>query len=185
MDTHAVVFSPDSKTLANGGAELGGYNAINTWDTATGTHKNTFALLTVGSSVLYTPDGKSIVAAAKDDTVHLYDARTGKSIRTFHGPGGHIISLALSSDGRRVAIGTIVPTCSLQVRDLRSGHVLWTLPVPRPEAEVPPLRLFSRRQNAGAWGSVQHNLSARCPHRQTARHALRPNPRELKKRGWQ
>lgn len=139
MDTHALVFSPDSKTLANGGAELGSYNAINTWDTATGTHKNTFALLTVGSSVLYTPDGKSIVAAAKDNAVHLYNARTGQSVKTLHGPGGPIVSLALSPDGQRVAIGTIVPTCSLQVRDLRSGHALWTIPIPRPEAEAPSL----------------------------------------------
>jgi len=115
------------------GAELGSYNAVNTGDTATGTHLKTFAFTTVGQSVLYTPDGKDIVAAT-DNHVHVWNAKTGQAVKTIPGPGGRIISLALSPDGRRVAIGSIVPGCFVQVRDLRSGHLVWKNPSPRLKA---------------------------------------------------
>lgn len=148
MACYGMAFSPDSRTLAHGGSELGSYNAINTWDTMTGHHLHTFAYTTVGQNVLYTPDGKSIVAASNDNagkvkgspnnTVHLWNAATGQSLRTLRGPGGMIVSLALSPDGRRVAIGTITPAV-LQVRDLRSGRALWTQTVARPEAEIASL----------------------------------------------
>ena len=148
MAGYGMAFSPDSETLAHGGSELGSYAAINTWDTATGHHLRTFAYTTVGQNVLYTHDGKSIVAASNDDagkikgspnnTVHLWSAATGQSLQTLRGPGGMIISLALSPDGRRVAIGTITPAV-LQVRDIRSGRALWTQTVARPEAEIASL----------------------------------------------
>ncbi len=157
MSCYAMAFSPDSKTLAHGGAELGSYNAINTWDTATGTHLKTFALTTVGQSVLFTPDGKNIVAAAKDNRVHVWNAVTGQEVRTIPGPGGQIISLALSPNGRHVAIGTIIPSCRLQMRDVRSGRVLWTQPVASPEAEVASLS-FSPDGSTLARGGQYNNL---------------------------
>jgi WD40 repeat protein len=126
MSCYAIAFSPDSRTLVNGGAEFGAYNAINTWDIASGSHLKTFAFTTVGSSIAFTPDGAKIVAPDKDGRVHIWNARTGQALKTIPGPGGSITTLAVSPDGRRVAIGTVVPACFLQMRDLRSGRALWT-----------------------------------------------------------
>ena len=139
MTCYAMAFSPDSKTLAHGGAELGSYSAINTWNTATGSHLKTFAPLSVGQNVLYTRDGKTIVAAGRDNRVHFWNAATGQAIKTIPGSGGQIVSLALSPDGRRIAIGTIIPGCVVQVRELRSGRVVWTKTPPAPEATVSSL----------------------------------------------
>ena len=141
MSCVSVAFSPNSKTLVHGGekSDSSGYSAINTWDTATGAHLKTFALTTVGQNVLWTPDGKNIVAADRDKKVYVWNARTGQAVKTIPGPGGSIVSLAVSPDGRRVAIGTVVPDCVVQVRDLRSGHTLWTQTVAMPEGVVSSL----------------------------------------------
>lgn len=157
MSSYAMAFSPDSKTLAHGGAEMGSYSAINTWDTATGAHRKTFAFTTVGTGVLFTPDGKHIVAAAKDNRVHLWDAKTGRAIKTIPALGSPIVSLALSPDGRRVAIGGVAPACRVQVRDLRSGRAVWDKPVASPEGTVTFLA-FSPDGKTLARGGQRNNI---------------------------
>ena len=54
------------------------------------------------------PDGKLVATASWDKTVKLFDAATGKELRTYAGPQGHqkmLLSLAFSPDGRTLASG--------------------------------------------------------------------------------
>ncbi len=157
MSAQALAFSPDSSMLVHGGGEYStDYSLLNTWDTASGTHRKTFSFTSVGHSVVYTPDGREVVGGSLDgistvwpdgrkvlagspnNVVRVWDARTGRSLRTLPGLGGSVVSLAISPDGRHIALGGSVPRCLLQVRDLRTGRALWTIPVPR-EGEVPSL----------------------------------------------
>ncbi len=64
------------------------------------------------SRVLFTPDGKQIVSVSSDKMVRVWDALTGEPLRTLHlpmgsGTEGALNSLAISPDGKRIAVGGI------------------------------------------------------------------------------
>lgn len=61
-------------------------------------------------NVAFTPDGKQLISAADDKVVRVWDVATGKTVRTIRGesaPGnaGKIYSMALSPDGKWLAVG--------------------------------------------------------------------------------
>src|SRR5262249_7289239 len=59
-------------------------------------------------AVAVSPDGSLVATGSWDKTVKLFDAATGKEVRTFAGPQGHtrmVLSLAFSPDGRTLASG--------------------------------------------------------------------------------
>jgi WD40 repeat protein/uncharacterized caspase-like protein len=64
-------------------------------------------------SLAFTPDGKFIVSASNDKVIRVWDWRAGKTVRTFRGqsgPGqeGRISAMALSPDGRWLAVGGLL-----------------------------------------------------------------------------
>ena len=59
-------------------------------------------------AVAVSPDGKLIATASFDKTVKLWDATTGKEIRTYGGEKGHtgqVLSVAFSAKGDQLASG--------------------------------------------------------------------------------
>ncbi|HUR55120.1 MAG TPA: WD40 repeat domain-containing protein, partial [Gemmataceae bacterium] len=59
-------------------------------------------------AVAVSPDGKLIATASFDKTVKLWDAATGKEIRTYGGEKGHtgqVLSVAFSAKGDQIATG--------------------------------------------------------------------------------
>src|SRR5258708_789492 len=57
-------------------------------------------------SVAFSPDGKQILTGSNDYTARLWDAATGKSIRTFFGHTTNVTSVAFSPDGKEVLTGS-------------------------------------------------------------------------------
>ncbi len=66
-------------------------------------------------SIAFTPDGRQLVSASQDKTIHVWDLASGKTVRTIRGesaPGhaGKVYAMALSPDGKWLAAGGFTAT---------------------------------------------------------------------------
>jgi dipeptidyl aminopeptidase/acylaminoacyl peptidase len=76
-------------------------------------------------TVAYSPDGRSIVSASWDGTAKIWDARTGRELRTLAGHGRGLYRAYFSPDGRRIA--TASRDWTVKIWDAASGRELRTL----------------------------------------------------------
>jgi WD40 repeat protein len=105
-DTGRVLFSPDSRQLAsfarNGGIEI--------WDVATRSllHQLTnevqvgFAVQ-AGFAASFSPDGLLLAASYQDDTIKLWNLKSGTIVGTCSGHKQPVFAVAFSPDGRTLA----------------------------------------------------------------------------------
>ena len=115
----AVAFSPDGKRLAVAtGAGIWIYDAK--------TYRE-MALLAehtgVVRAVAFSPDGRTLASGAQDETVKLWDLKTGH-VTTFAGHQRGVESVAFSPDGKMLAAGTESSTVNLW--DAENGQNLAT-----------------------------------------------------------
>jgi WD40 repeat protein len=71
-------------------------------------------------AVSYAPDGKTIASAGLDQKIILWDAATGKQLRTLSGQDSMIFCLAWNHDSTRIASGG----SSILIWDALSGEIL-------------------------------------------------------------
>jgi RNA polymerase sigma factor (sigma-70 family) len=100
-----LAFSADGKTLASGGDYLvPDDRTVYLWDIATGKLLRRF--LGHGHSIrdiAFSPDGKTLVSASRDQTIRFWNVATAKEVRRIRCPDDH---LAFSPDGKRLATTT-------------------------------------------------------------------------------
>jgi hypothetical protein len=96
----SVTFSPNGKVLASTGCG----RAVCLWDVATGRELHHFPMHDQPRSVVFSPDGKSVVSGW--NPIRMWDVASGKELRQFGGPGNQsCMSLAFSPDGSVLASG--------------------------------------------------------------------------------
>jgi WD40 repeat protein/serine/threonine protein kinase len=80
------------------------------------------------------PDGR-VLAVPLDEDVVLFEAETGRCLRTLKGPGGRVFHLTFSRDSRLLAATTRYEDVggSVRVWDLPADRVLFTNPIPGPK----------------------------------------------------
>jgi WD40 repeat protein len=100
----AVTFSPDGKKLAAGGWD----NVVHVWDAATGREiaaSRPFGHTAWVHTVAFLPDRKTLVSAAADGAVIVWDTAGGKPLRQGQAPTERAWCLAVSPDGKTLAVG--------------------------------------------------------------------------------
>src|SRR5262249_3462817 len=102
-----LAFSPDGRRLASK-AVNDGYRL---WETATGTELHLPLTDTLGSPIVFSPEGHFLASGGRhwparntevDTAIHLWELATGKEARRFDGHEDLVESLAFSPDGRRL-----------------------------------------------------------------------------------
>ncbi|HJZ56606.1 MAG TPA: sigma-70 family RNA polymerase sigma factor [Gemmataceae bacterium] len=111
-----LAFSPDGKTIATGGKDL-----IVLSDVASGKELGRMEMKQV-LDVAFTPDGKSLVAVGEDAKARVWDVTSKKERLVLDSRGWIGRSMALSADGKTLAVGTVYNL--VQLWDVATGKEL-------------------------------------------------------------
>lgn len=125
----SIAFSPDGTRLLSGDIET-----LKLWDVVSGREVMPFGnqprpvTATSLRAVAYSPDGKTVASGDgqfTESTVRLWDATTGRELKSLSGHSDSVTSISFSPDGLMVASGSQDQTVKLW--DVQSGKELRTL----------------------------------------------------------
>jgi WD40 repeat protein/serine/threonine protein kinase len=99
--TYTAPFSPDGRHLLTGCRD----GMARLWDWRAGRLVHSFEHEHEVHAVAFTPDGRHVLSASDDGVLKVWEWRTGKLVCPPFALGGAGLSLAVTPDGKRVAVG--------------------------------------------------------------------------------
>src|SRR5207247_3698151 len=82
-------------------------------DAATGEIKSQFREAGSIEALAFAPDGQRLASCSNSRVIHIWEAKTGKTIRTMTGHVGRVNSVQFSADGKRLATAGMDKTVRL------------------------------------------------------------------------
>jgi hypothetical protein len=125
---NCVAVAPDGKTVAAVGGSFAepSVGEVTLWELPIGKERTTLpGHKAVVLSCAFTPDGKMLATASRDQTVGLWDVRAGVERLTFSGHTNDVEFVAFSADGRTLATASWDATVRLW--EVASGNARATL----------------------------------------------------------
>jgi len=127
-----ISVAPDGRTLATGDANS---KEVILWDARTLKESRRIEAHRLGTwAVAFTPDGRSLATGGndtasrvvgqsrEDGSAALFDVATGRELKRFPIQNAHVVALAISRDGRQLAMGAT--DGSVSVLDLSTGKTI-------------------------------------------------------------
>jgi WD40 repeat protein len=104
---HDFAFSPDGSVLAVAGGSPAEFGAVELWSWRDRTR---IRMLEGHDDVIYAAqwlaDAKTLITAAADRTLRVWDTTTGRTLATLVGHSGPVLCLAISPDGKLICSGS-------------------------------------------------------------------------------
>lgn len=97
----SVAFGPKGKWIASASAD----GTVKLWDTETKRHRTLTGHTGAVQAVAFINDGTRVVSASLDRTVRVWDIESGEQVEVLSAHEHDVRSLAVSSDGKRLASG--------------------------------------------------------------------------------
>ena len=144
----SVSFSPDGKHLAAGGRDM-----VRLWNTETNDELEQFEHSLITFAVAYSPDGKSVASGSSENTIKLWDVKTGKERKTLAGHTKSVCGLAFSPNGKKVASGS--PDGTIRLWDAQTGHLLQTISAESGHVNAVAFSPDGKTLASGSLGTVQ------------------------------
>jgi WD40 repeat protein len=115
--SRTVAISPDREIVASGSSGI-----VEVWNLNTG--DLLYRLSGAGSTVAITPDGQTLASGISDNTVKLWNLRSGELRQALPGIVQGSVHMSISSDGAILAAGSMFAKTSIW--NLRTGELIRT-----------------------------------------------------------
>jgi WD40 repeat protein len=140
----SVAFSPDGRLALTGSMD----STVRLWDIATGRIVRVIEQGNCADSVAFSPDGRSILSSEYHD-LKLWDADSGRLLRTFTGHKESVEAVAISPDGRQALSASSDKT--LKLWDLATGRELRSFAGHRKYVRSVAFTPDGKRAVSGSW----------------------------------